>query len=214
LEQAGVPPPVLALPDALLRVWIEDKYRRDLSPGEHVPFELSPIGNPVALVGNMLGAIPVGIDDTVQQATGPGSTLRPLGTADVYRPFGVGGTVYDKTTGLPTTDDNVLPFSGNNNLTLSQPEPGTNKLIQNQEADEIGNVTEEGGDAPDGAKPRPFERLRGPIGADRPRPLAGLRPNGEGPLKRIVNALTGQKPGSGEDGEAKDEQPKAEDKAA
>ena len=74
LEQAGVPGPVLALPDALLRVWIEDKYRRDLSPGEHVPFELSPIGNPIALVGNMLGAIPVGIDDTVQQATGTGST--------------------------------------------------------------------------------------------------------------------------------------------
>ncbi len=64
-EQAGVPGPVLALPDAVLRVWLEDKQRRDLSPGEHVPFQLSPIGNPIALVGNMLGAIPVGIDDTV-----------------------------------------------------------------------------------------------------------------------------------------------------
>ena len=27
LEQAGVPGPVLALPDAVMRVWIEDKYR-------------------------------------------------------------------------------------------------------------------------------------------------------------------------------------------
>ena len=44
--------------------------------------------------------------------------------------------------------------------------------------------------------PRPFERLRGPIGADRPRPFSGLRPDGEGPLKKIVNALTGQKPES------------------
>ena len=69
-EQAGVPGPVLALPDAVMRVWIEDKQVRDKSPGEHVQFQLSPIGNPVALVGNMLGAIPVGIDDTVQQATG------------------------------------------------------------------------------------------------------------------------------------------------
>src|SRR6185503_10186891 len=94
--QAGVPGPVLAIPDALLRVWIEDKYRRDLSPGEHVQFDLLPIGNPVALVGNMLGAIPVGIDDTVQQA---GGGFRPLGTADVYRPYGVGGQVYSKTTG-------------------------------------------------------------------------------------------------------------------
>ena len=93
IEQAGVPGPVMAIPDALLRVWIEDKYRRDLSPGEHVPFQLSPIGNPINLVGNMLGAIPVGIDDTVQQASE--RRFRPLGTADVYRPFGVGGQVYD-----------------------------------------------------------------------------------------------------------------------
>ena len=96
VQQAGVPGPVLAIPDAILRVWMEDKYRRDLSPGEHVPFELSPIGNPVNLVGNMLGAIPVGIDDTVQQA---GGGFRPLGTADVYRPFGVGGPVYNKDDG-------------------------------------------------------------------------------------------------------------------
>ena len=98
-EQAGVPGPVLALPDALLRVWIEDKQRRDLSPGEHVPFQLSPIGNPIALVGNMLGAIPVGIDDTVQQAPDPGALFVPSEPADVYRPFGVGGPVYDKDDG-------------------------------------------------------------------------------------------------------------------
>ena len=69
-------------------------------------FQLSPIGNPINLVGNMLGAIPVGIDDTVQQAGGP----RVLGTPDVYRPFGVGGPVYDKTTGdeIETTDSNIL----------------------------------------------------------------------------------------------------------
>ena len=82
-EQAGIPGPVLAIPDALLRVWIEDKYRRDLSPGEHVRFQLSPIGNPINLVGNMLGAIPVGIDDTVQQAGARGywngRCVRPLG---------------------------------------------------------------------------------------------------------------------------------------
>ncbi len=210
LEQAGVPGPVLALPDALLRVWIEDKYRRDLSPGEHVPFELSPIGNPIALVGNMLGAIPVGIDDTVQQATG--TDLRPLGTADVYRPFGVGGTVYDKTTGLPTTDDNVLPFNGNNNLTLNQKQAGDNQLTLDEKADAFGNLTPEGGEASDGVMPRPFERLRGPIGADRPRPFSGLRPDGEGPLKKIVNALTGQKPESAAGAET-DKEPASESPA-
>ena len=129
----------------------------------------------------MLGAIPVGIDDTVQQATG--TDLRPLGTADVYRPFGVGGTVYDKDTGLPTTDDNVLPFNGNNNLTLNQKQAGDNQLTLDEKADAFGNLTPEDGEASDGVMPRPFERLRGPIGADRPRPLAGLRPDGEGPLE-------------------------------
>ena len=36
--------------------------------------------------------------------------------------------------------------------------------------------------------------LRGPIEFDRPKPFSGIRPSGDGPLKRIVNALTGQRP--------------------
>lgn len=205
LEQAGVPSAALALPDALLRVWIEDKYRRDLSPGEHVQFQLSPIGNPINLVGNMLGAIPVGIDDTVQQATG--TDLRPLGTADVYRPFGVGGPVYDKTTGVETTDNVGIPTGAGNYSTQEslqafvQPEPGNDKLIQGEGTDKIGNVLPETDEGAEGTKPDPPRFLRGPISADRPRPLAGLRPNGEGPLKKIVNALTGQRPESGDEGE-------------
>ena len=107
LETIGVPSAALALPDAVLRVLIEDAYVRNQSPGEHVQFQMIPIGNPVNLVGNMLGAIPVGIDDTVQQATG--TVSRPLGTNDVYRPFGVGGPVYDKTTGAKTTDNVGIP---------------------------------------------------------------------------------------------------------
>ena len=120
-EQAGVPGPVLALPDALLRVWIEDKYRRDLSPGEHVRFQLSPIGNPINLVGNMLGAIPVGIDDTVQQASGPGSTLAPSERRMSTGPSGLAARSMTRRRACRTTDD-IGPASstGNDNLTLNQ----------------------------------------------------------------------------------------------
>ncbi len=79
LVTAGVPAPALAIPDAILRVWINDAYNRDTSPGEHVQFQLSPIGNPIGLIGNTLGAIPVGIDDTVDGFAG----IRPLEHAAV-----------------------------------------------------------------------------------------------------------------------------------
>jgi hypothetical protein len=217
-EQAGVPGAALALPDALLRVWIEDKYRRDLSPGENVDFQLSPIGNPVNLVGNMLGAIPVGIDDTVAQASGDPNN-RPLGTANVYRPFGVGGPVYNPTTGLPAQDNVGITNPGGAGKypeeqgpiqALGTPQTGdTNKLAI--DADELGNdVTPEGNETPDAIRPDPFAKLRESFKADPSRPLAGLRPSGDGPLKRIVNALTGQKPKTeSAEPEAKEESPAA-----
>ncbi len=217
--QAGVPGPVLAIPDALMRVWIEDKYRRDLSPGEHVKFQLSPIGNPVALVGNMLGAIPVGIDDTVQQA---GGGFRPLGTADVYRPFGVGGPVYDKTTGVRTTDNIGIPTGAGDYpaahgpiQTLGAPEAGdNNKLAIEADKDQgnvIEDVTPEENETPAATKAEPFAKLRESLKFDPSKPLAGLRPNGDGPLKRIVNPLTGQKPKADAEPEAKKDE--AEPKA-
>lgn len=96
-EQLGVPGPILAVLDAPLRVWIEATYVRDRSPGEHVGFQLLPSVNPITFVVNLVGSIPVGIDDGLQEA-GLG---RPLGTPDVFRPFGVGGPTYDKQTGEP-----------------------------------------------------------------------------------------------------------------
>ena len=220
VEQAGVPGPVLAIPDAILRVWIEDKYRRDLSPGEHVPFELSPIGNPVNLVGNMLGAIPVGIDDTVQQA---GGGFRPLGTADVYRPFGVGGPVYNKTTGLPDEDNVGLPTGGGAGQydtqeslqTLGAPETGDdNKLAI--ETDQVGNdVTPEENETPEVTKPQPFAKLRESLKFDPDNRPFGIRPSGDRPLKRIVNALTGQRPEPTAETQAADDQkPEQKDEAA
>jgi hypothetical protein len=218
--QAGVPGPVLAIPDALLRVWIEDKYRRDLSPGEHVQFDLLPIGNPVALVGNMLGAIPVGIDDTVQQA---GGGFRPLGTADVYRPFGVGGPVYDKTTGVRTTDNiGISTGAGDYSLTQAQtlaaPEAGDNKTPAIEAAKDQGNVIEDvtpdDSETPDATKLDPFAKLRESLKFEPSKPLAGLRPSGDGPLRRIVNALTGQKPKADAEAESENDQTDATAPAA
>ena len=86
--------------------------------------------------------------------------------------------------------------AGDNQLTLDE-----KQLTLDEKADAFGNLTPGGGEAPEGVKQDPPRFLRGPIGADRPRPFSGLRPDGEGPLKKIVNALTGQKPESGEDAE-------------
>ena len=203
LEQAGVPGAALALPDAVLRVMLEDKYRRDLSPGEHVQFQLSPTGNPVALVGNMLGAIPVGIDDTVQQATG--TDQRPFGTADVYRPFGVGGPVYDKEDGSLAEDNIGIPTGAGDYpagplQTLAAPEAGDAKLAKGSDPAELQNdeteqdETEQTETTPEVTKPRPLQVIRESLNFDPTKRPAATRPGGDGPLKRIVNALTGQRP--------------------
>ena len=204
LVTAGVPAPALALPDAILRVWIEDAYDRTSSPGEHVKFNYIPIGNPISLIGNTLGAIPVGIDDTVAGFTTPGN--RPLGTQPAG-PFGVGGP---PATILPEgSPPAVAP------LTLVQDEqtttPGDNKVAKDEvNADKLGNdAVPPKATAPEAIKPSlPFEKWRESLNfkpGDRP---SVFRPNGEGPLKRIVNALTGQRPKSAEP-EAKKDGPKA-----
>ncbi|HEX3289499.1 MAG TPA: PE-PPE domain-containing protein [Mycobacterium sp.] len=221
LESIGVPSAALALPDAILRVWIEDKYVRDQSPGQHVQFQIIPIGNPVALVGNMLGAVPVGIDDTVAQATGD-PTNRPLGTANVYRPFGVGGPVYDKTTGHETTDSGV-PFSGTGSpLALAQPQPKTsgNELKTAEvNADNLGNSGPPQQQkpttpaTPEVTKPqRPLEVVRDSLNFGTHKSPLGVHPDGEGPLKKIVSALTGQRPNTA--GETASDAPAAKDDAA
>ena len=216
-ERAGVPDAALALPDAILRVWIEDKYVRDQSPGAPVPFQLSPIGNPIHLVGNMLGAIPVGIDDTIAEATGDDEN-RPLGTKDVYRPFGVGGPVYDKTTGARTTDNVGIPtgsgdYDTQTSLQTLEKQQGDevdlNKekvdLNKDKKADEFVN----GDTPPTNTAPErkldPFGQLRDSLKVDPSKRPSALRPNGDGPLKRIVNALTGQRPKPVTEAEPSDE---------
>jgi hypothetical protein len=189
LVTAGVPAPALALPDAILRVWIEDAYDRNTSPGEHVKFNYIPIGNPISLIGNSLGAIPVGIDDTVAGFTTPGN--RPLGTQPAG-PFGVGGPPVELTPSpLATTSAPQLKVVQDQQTTT----PGDNKLAKDEvDASKLGNdtVSPNSGN-PNAIKPSlPFEKWRQTSATDPDRRPFGIRP-GEGPISRIVKALTGQK---------------------
>jgi hypothetical protein len=196
LVNAGVPAAALAIPNEILKVWINDAYVRDKSPGEHVTFQWSPIGNPISLIGNTLGAVPVGIDDTVAGFTTPGN--RPLGTQP-SGPYGVGGPDPDQTPTLA-----AAARTGSPEPTVVQDQqtttPGGNKLTVVPDSDALGNdAGTSKPTTPDAIKPSlPFEKWRESLNfkpGDRP---SVLRPNGEGPLKRIVNALTGQKPKTAE----------------
>jgi hypothetical protein len=85
LAQLGVPGPILDMLDAPLRVIIEWGYDRGVNPGDPTPATLADRDDPVTKVRNLLAAIPVGLDDGLQEA-GFG---RPLGTRPAGT-FGVG----------------------------------------------------------------------------------------------------------------------------
>ncbi|ORB49541.1 hypothetical protein BST42_22845 [Mycolicibacterium rhodesiae] len=86
LAQLGVPGPILDVLDAPLRVIVEWAYDRTINPGEPTPATLANPKDPATMVRDLLAAIPVGVDDGLQEA-GLG---RPLGTTPAG-PFGVGG---------------------------------------------------------------------------------------------------------------------------
>ena len=202
LEQAGVPKPILLVANAPLKVLIEAGYYRETSPGQNVPFQLLPEKDPITLAVNLAKSIPVGIDDGLE-AAGVG---RALGTAPVTNPYGVGGadpnpnqnlTLNAASEGSSTPQLKLAPEPPESPL---QPEPsGTEKKFNSHSnlavlggnPDLRGNVPSVG-TLPDGAKPDPFRQLRESLKFDPPKPPTGLRPNGDGPLKKIINKLTGQ----------------------
>ncbi|MGH3676761.1 MAG: PE-PPE domain-containing protein, partial [Mycobacterium sp.] len=209
LEMAGVPGPLLAVVDAPARVLVEWGHYHGTSPGQHVQFQLLPETDPITMLVNLAVSVPVGIDDGLQGA-GLG---RALGTDDVYRPFGVGGQAYDKTSGLPV-DDETAPLNALDAVPLNvaaAPDPGppvalagdTPEINPTPEIKSTPQETELENDAPEGnapaesTKPRPLrDVLRLPIQFDRPdRPATRQNgQNGDGPLRRVINALTGQRP--------------------
>lgn len=97
LVRLGVPAPILDVLDAPLRVIVEWGYDRGINPGNPTAATLANPHDPITMVCNLLAAIPIGLDDGLQQA-GFG---RPLGTTPAG-PFGVGGTTLS-TAPVPAT---------------------------------------------------------------------------------------------------------------
>ncbi|MGV0793636.1 PE-PPE domain-containing protein [Mycolicibacterium sp. XJ1819] len=85
-----VPSPILTAIDLPLRTFIEGAYRRDINPGVPTGVGLLPLHDPLGTLLNVLIAVPTGIDDAIAEATNDPAN-RPLGTAPVTGPFGVGG---------------------------------------------------------------------------------------------------------------------------
>ncbi|OAN37606.1 hypothetical protein A4X20_21990 [Mycolicibacterium iranicum] len=83
--------------DPVLRVLVESAYDRSVSPGVPTPFDLAYSEDLVRLAWNVLVAIPVGMDNGVENLFG----FRPLGT---QRPgaYGVGGDDIDFAAVEPT----------------------------------------------------------------------------------------------------------------
>jgi hypothetical protein len=219
----GVPDALLAVADAPLRVLIESAYYRDTSPGQSVGFQLLPQKDLGTLAVNLVASIPVGIDDGLQEV-GVG---RALGTNDVDRPFGVGGETYEKGTGAPAgveTGGNVFtdPVAPNTIATQSQTQPlriasgpvGGDvqpEVNKDSQTEQSGNVVTQQTDAtPVVTRPRPLQIVRDSLNFDPSKRPAATPPSGNGPLRQIVKALTGQKP---TEAETKDEKPAEKDAA-
>jgi hypothetical protein len=218
LQQVGVPDALLAVADAPLRVLIESAYYRDTSPGQSVGFQLLPQKDLGTLAVNLVASIPVGIDDGLQEV-GVG---RALGTNDVDRPFGVGGETYEKGTGAPAgveTGGNVVtdPVAPNTIATQSQTQPlriaggpvGGDvqpEVNKDSQTEQSGNVVTQQTDAtPVVTRPRPLQIVRDSLNFDPSKRPAATPPSGNGPLRQIVKALTGQKPNTTTSTEANNE---------
>jgi PE-PPE domain len=197
LEMVGVPGPLLAVVDAPLRVLVEWGHYHGTSPGEHVQFQLLPESDPITMLVNLAGSIPVGIDDGLQQA-GLG---RALGTPNVYRPFGVGGPTYPQLPSVPpaVTTLDAEPLTAEAARTpepalAPAPPPTGDTPDPAPETADLQSDAPEGNTPVGGNQPGPLRNLvRLPIQFDRPDRQSASQ-NGDGPIRRVIKALTGQRP--------------------
>ena len=89
-----------------------------------MPVGLLPFTDPIQAIFNILLAIPTGIDDALSELTG-NPTFRPLGTAVVTSPFGVGG---------PALPDPPPPLTTSVMTMSTPPVVDTNTAEQEQDA--------------------------------------------------------------------------------
>ncbi|MFY1621422.1 hypothetical protein, partial [Micromonospora sp. WMMD736] len=119
LESVGVPRALLLVANAPIQVLIEAAYRRDIHPGEPTPQYLISIRNPVAVGVNFLKAIPVGIDDALEEL----GHERVFGTQPAG-PYGVGGEDEDLQ-GLPA---GFIPLGKDDPTPVSPPQVAVNNV--------------------------------------------------------------------------------------
>jgi hypothetical protein len=189
LEQLGVPSPIVRFLDTVTRVAVEDAYLRGVNPGAPTAASLLPIGNPITLALNLLAAVPVGIDDALQEM-GLG---RPLGTTSAG-PYGVGGPPLPEPPSTTTTTS-FSDFAAGDDDSGESIAPEARSLVGEEpeqpvrdpvavtdpddelESDEPESTTEEqaeldvpaGNETPSATDPdRP--EVRGPIEFDSPEP--------------------------------------------
>ena len=108
-------------------------------------------------------------------------------------------TALDNNTG----DNNVVDNNVVDNNTMDS-NPPVNNMDNKGSTQNLGSTQQTEQPTKPVIKPRPLRDLvRNSIGADLPKQPKAVRQNGDGPLQKVVNALTGQKP-----------KPKGDDKPA
>jgi hypothetical protein len=112
--------------DPFLRVLVEAGFDRTISPGTPTNWNLLYFPNPVALAGNLVEAVPTGLDNGLQDVTGD----RPLGT-ERPGPYGVGGPPVKIDEQL-STQQTSQQISGDPVVTTNAeaPEPGLTQPVQ------------------------------------------------------------------------------------
>lgn len=159
-----VPEPILAGLDPILRWGVNLGYDRTTAANVPTPFTLLPTFDPITAVTDLPGAIAAGID----AAAGALPAAVPLQSTSNSTFAGAGSRVDPQ----PAVDDGAPPDA------LTRPEV------------DVTNATVGDNDSA-ATRPRPLQVLRDSIKFDPAHRPSATRTDGDGPLKRIVNALNG-----------------------
>jgi PE-PPE domain len=215
LAQAGVPQPILVALDPAVRAVIESGYVRTDDPSQQVRFALLP---PVSALPDDARAVVVGFVTTAQLL--PGALVASVPSAQSPLVVAPLKTISPGTPLSPVTASALNPAVPKAQL-LTQGQPAsqvqrhTVKNLMSTLGTDVGQQTTRplttwspnasplgAGSAQTQSTPTPQRPrvnilsgrdLTRSIGADLPQPKA-IRPKGDGPLKKALNALTGQKP--------------------
>ncbi len=91
LKMIGIPSPILTALDAPLRVIVEWAYDRDIAPGVPTIAQVTGPRDPLADLGAVVAAIPVGLDDALSEIAAD-EDFRPFHTTKVNSPYGNQGS--------------------------------------------------------------------------------------------------------------------------